>query len=223
MLCRRGTPLVHDTGSARVLPRIRRFTRNRSAGNGPSNSLLVESSVRVLLLARPAFGRVVVVKSGDMAKNRVGVFCVRCRRRRCKPKVPAAGPSLLSGGLTVATSNPAFSRDLFPGYEQVYGVPAKHDDDRPGDGRQDVRAAGDLDGDGGMGVERRGRADARLRVARRCRHRRLHRGDDHDVQAHGRTLDGADLRRARGGLARRHLASRRACDTAEASRFRPSR
>jgi uncharacterized YccA/Bax inhibitor family protein len=25
--------------------------------------------------------------------------------------------------MTVATSNPAFSRDLFPGYEQVYGVP----------------------------------------------------------------------------------------------------
>ena len=24
----------------------------------------------------------------------------------------------------MATSNPAFSRDLFPGYEQVYGVPA---------------------------------------------------------------------------------------------------
>jgi uncharacterized YccA/Bax inhibitor family protein len=30
----------------------------------------------------------------------------------------------MSGGLTVATSNPAFSRDLFPGYEQVYGTPA---------------------------------------------------------------------------------------------------
>ena len=24
----------------------------------------------------------------------------------------------------MATSNPAFSKDLFPGYEQVYGVPA---------------------------------------------------------------------------------------------------
>jgi uncharacterized YccA/Bax inhibitor family protein len=29
----------------------------------------------------------------------------------------------MSGGLTVATSNPAFSKDLFPGYEQVFGVP----------------------------------------------------------------------------------------------------
>ena len=38
--------------------------------------------------------------------------------------VLAVGPILMSGGLTVATSNPAFSRDLFPGYEQVYGVPA---------------------------------------------------------------------------------------------------
>jgi uncharacterized YccA/Bax inhibitor family protein len=30
----------------------------------------------------------------------------------------------MSGGLTVATSNPAFSKDMFAGYEQVYGVPA---------------------------------------------------------------------------------------------------
>jgi uncharacterized YccA/Bax inhibitor family protein len=30
----------------------------------------------------------------------------------------------MSGGLPVATSNPAFSKDIFPGYEQVYGVPA---------------------------------------------------------------------------------------------------
>jgi uncharacterized YccA/Bax inhibitor family protein len=41
-----------------------------------------------------------------------------------KLTVLAAGPALMSGGLTVATSNPAFSRDLFPAYEQVYGVPA---------------------------------------------------------------------------------------------------
>jgi uncharacterized YccA/Bax inhibitor family protein len=34
------------------------------------------------------------------------------------------GPILMSGGLTVATSNPAFSKDMFPGYEQVFGVPA---------------------------------------------------------------------------------------------------
>src|SRR5262249_22591513 len=27
------------------------------------------------------------------------------------------------GGLTVSSSNPAFSRELFPGYEQVYGAP----------------------------------------------------------------------------------------------------
>ena len=123
----------------------------------------------------------------------------------------------------MATSNPAFSRDLFPGYEQVYGVPAKHDDDRARDGRQDIRAAGHLDGDGGMGVECRGGADAWLWVARRCRHRRLHRGDDHDVQAHSRTLDRTALRGARGGLAGSHLASRRACDMAGASRCRPSR
>jgi uncharacterized YccA/Bax inhibitor family protein len=29
----------------------------------------------------------------------------------------------MSGDLTLATSNPAFSKDLFPGYEQVYGAP----------------------------------------------------------------------------------------------------
>jgi uncharacterized YccA/Bax inhibitor family protein len=29
----------------------------------------------------------------------------------------------MSGGLTVTTSNPAFSRAQFPGYEQVYGLP----------------------------------------------------------------------------------------------------
>ena len=151
-----------------------------------------------------------VVKNGRMAKNS------RCGGREVAGGLEAgegiltAGPILMSGGLTVATSNPAFSQDLFPGYEQVYGVPAKHDDDRPGDGRQDVRAAGHPDGDGGVGVERRGRADARYRTARRRRDRRLHRGDDHDVQAHGRTLDGADLCRARGGLARGDLAGRRA-------------
>jgi uncharacterized YccA/Bax inhibitor family protein len=35
----------------------------------------------------------------------------------------AAGPILIFGDLTLATSNPAFSQDLFPGYEQVYGAP----------------------------------------------------------------------------------------------------
>jgi uncharacterized YccA/Bax inhibitor family protein len=35
----------------------------------------------------------------------------------------AAEPILISGDLTLATSNPAFSQDLFPGYEQVYGAP----------------------------------------------------------------------------------------------------
>ena len=32
-------------------------------------------------------------------------------------------PVSMPGGLTVATSNPAFSREMFPGYDQVYGVP----------------------------------------------------------------------------------------------------
>ena len=38
----------------------------------------------------------------------------------------------------MATSNPAFSRDLFAGYEQVYGAAPQHDDDRAGNGRQDA-------------------------------------------------------------------------------------
>ena len=81
----------------------------------------------------------------------------------------------MSGGLTVATSNPAFSRDIFPGYEQVYGVPSSTTMTVAGDRRQDVRSAGDPDGDGGLGVEGRGRSDCCGRIARRCRDRWVHR------------------------------------------------
>ena len=110
----------------------------------------------------------------------------------------------------MATSNPAFSRDMFPGYEQVYGVPRSTTMTVQGTvGKTFVllaillataawswnAVAGGHAGDG---------------RARRCRHRRLHRGDDHDLQADRRPVDRADLRGARRGLPGGDLAGRRA-------------
>ena len=69
----------------------------------------------------------------------------------------------------MATSNPAFSRDLFPGYEQVYGVPQSTTMTVQGTVAKTLRAARRPAGDGGVGVERHRRADDRLRAARRRR------------------------------------------------------
>ena len=83
-----------------------------------------------------------------------------------------------------STSNPAFSKDMFAGYEQVYGALRQHDDDGAGDRQQDVRASGHPGGDRGVVVERDGqRLDRCTGCSSLSRDRRFHRGDDHDLQA----------------------------------------
>ena len=63
----------------------------------------------------------------------------------------------------MATSNPAFSQDMFAGYDQVYGAAAEHGDDRAGDDEQDVPAAGASCRGRAVVVARDGRGPARDR------------------------------------------------------------
>ena len=123
------------------------------------------------------------------------------RRARSRQCVLAVEVVLMSGGLTVATSNPAFSKDLFPGYEQVYGVPQSTTMTVQGTVGKTFVLLAILMATAAWSWNAAAGQTACDRIARRRRDRRLHRGHDHDVQAHARTLDGADLCRARRGLA----------------------
>ena len=54
----------------------------------------------------------------------------------------------------MATSNPAFSNDMFAGFEQVYGGSRSTTMTVQGDGRQNARASGRHGRHGDMVVER---------------------------------------------------------------------
>ena len=76
----------------------------------------------------------------------------------------------------MATSNPAFSQDIFAGYDQVYGGAAEHGDDRAGDDGQDVLAPGHHVGDRPVVIARRGGGPASARRDPGRGDRRVHPG-----------------------------------------------
>ncbi len=100
----------------------------------------------------------------------------------------------------MATSNPAFSHDMFAGYEQVYGASRSTTMTVQGTVGKTFVLLAILAATAAWSWNAMASGEIALRRGRRLRDRRLHRGDDHDLQAHRRALDRADLRGARRGL-----------------------
>ena len=138
-------------------------------------------------------------------------------------ELPAGAPCLVSGGLTVATSNPAFSRDLFPGYEQVYGGSPSTTMTVQGTVYKTFVLLAILLATGAWAWNAAAAQTLGYRFAGCCRHRRFHRGDGHDLLSpSSRPGLRRFMRRARGscsGPSRKSSSD----DSGRGSRFRPSR
>ena len=116
----------------------------------------------------------------------------------CNPECGISNPGIWSlgpltnrpgpGGLTVTSSNPAFSQDMFAGYDQVYGEPRTRSTVTTVQGSvgKTFLLLAILSFTALVVVERLRHGAVPDGPAADLRDRRLHRGDDHDLQAHGR-------------------------------------
>ena len=94
----------------------------------------------------------------------------------------------------MATSNPAFSNDMFAGYEQVYGAPRSTTMTVQGTAVKTFMLLAILAATATWSWNALASGDIAFGVRRHLGDRRFHHGDDHDLQADRRPRDRADLR-----------------------------
>ena len=95
----------------------------------------------------------------------------------------------------MATSNPAFSNDMFAGYEQVYGAQRSTTMTVQGTAVKTFILLAIMAATATWSWNAFASGDIAFGVVADLGNRRIHHGADHDLQAHRRPLDGPHLRR----------------------------